>query len=200
MSGDPLRTFFAVDLPPSVRAEAVRRVAPVRSVVTKGVRWVAEENLHLTLRFLGNLPPEHIPKLVSFAEATLLPLPQFEATIGGLGAFPNADRARVLWLDVMRGARELARLARKLDGAAAKIGIERERRPYRAHLTVGRLRQPASVPLARIAAPSGSKEISFSVEEVVLYESRLSSAGARYIPLARLPLGKVGALQHELAP
>jgi 2'-5' RNA ligase len=195
-----LRSFFAVDLPPSVRALAIQRVEPLRDIMAKGVRWVAEENLHLTLKFLGDVEPDRIPRLVSLAQAKLAGLTPFELAIGGLGAFPNASKARVLWLDVIAGAPQLARLARKLDAAAAKIGTGRERRPYRAHLTVGRLREPTPVPLARIPAPMACEEMSFSVGEVVLYESRLSSTGSQYVPLAHLRLREVDALQQELAP
>ena len=116
----------------------------------------------------------------------------------GFGALPDARAARVLWLGVGKGGRELARVARKLDAAAASIGVERERRPFQAHLTLGRLRRPQRVRLERLEAPGG---IAFSVEEVILYESRLSSDGARYVPLARLPLVEVeDAEAREFAP
>ena len=78
-----------------------------------------------------------------------------------------------------------------------RCGLPAEERPFRAHLTLGRLRRPAPVPIERVAGP---EPVSFPVEEVVLYESRLASSGARYIPLARLPLGMTEAQTLEFAP
>ena len=197
MSGDALRSFLAADLSPQALAQAVQVIECLRREVPRGVRWVPEENLHLTLKFLGGVEPDFISRLVTAASAKLEGLAPFEVVLGGLGAFPNARRARVIWLGVCAGGAQLARLARKLDAAAARIGVERERRPYRTHLTLGRLRQPAPVALSGVPCPDG---LPFSVEEVVLYESRLSSTGAQYIPLARLPLRTADARETNLAP
>ncbi|MCZ6568748.1 MAG: hypothetical protein O7B23_01130, partial [Deltaproteobacteria bacterium] len=98
---------------------------------------------------------------------------------------------------VQAGGPELARLARKLDAAAARIGVERERRPFRTHLTLGRLRQPAPLALSAVPCPDAKP---FFVEEVVLYESRLSPTGACYVPLARLPLQRAEAQPPNFAP
>ena len=197
MSGGALRSFLAADLSPQARAQAVRVIEQLRKGVPRGVRWVPEENLHLTLKFLGGVEPERISRLIAEASSKLEGLAPFDVVLGGLGAFPNARRARVVWLGVRAGGAQLAQLARKLDTAAARIGVERERRPYRTHLTLGRLRQPAPVALSGIPCPDG---LPFSVEEVVLYESRLSSAGAQYIPLARLRLRTADARETNLAP
>ncbi len=198
MSDETLRAFFALDLPSSARECAERAALELRSAIPKGVRWVPAENLHLTLKFLGDVAARHVPSLVERALAKLAPVSPFEVALSDFGALPNARTARVVWLGVSQGSREMARIARKLDAAGASIGVERERRPFRAHLTLGRLRAPARVPLERAARP---EEISFRVQEVVLYESRVSSNGARYSPLARLPLIEVeDAEAREFAP
>ena len=196
MSGrESLRTFFAVELPSAVRAQAGAAIERLRPELPDPVRWVPEANLHLTLKFLGEIDPDRIPKLVHAAAAKLVRERPFEAERGGRGAFPSARAARLVWLGVARGAGPLARLARKLDAAAGRLGLERERRPYRAHLTIGRLRTPERIPLERVTAPEGA---AFPVDEVVLFESRISSTGSRYRPLARLPLGQADVL--EFAP
>ncbi len=197
MSADPLRSFLAVDLAPHARAQAAQVMEELRPGAPEGVRWVPEENLHLTLKFLGDVDPDRIPKLIAAASAKLERVGGFELMLGGLGAFPNARRARVVWLGVQAGGPELARLARKLDAAAARIGVERERRPFRTHLTLGRLRQPAPLSLTGVPCPDAKP---FFVEEVVLYESRLSPIGARYVPLARLPLQRADAQPPNFAP
>ena len=198
MSGETLRAFFALDLPSAVQVRAAQAAEELRRAVPEGVRWVPAENLHLTLKFLGDVGERQVPQLVERALAKLAPVSPFEVELSGFGALPNARTARVVWLGVSKGSREMARIARKLDAAGASIGVERERRPFRAHLTLGRLRSPARAALERAATP---EEISFRVQEIVLYESRLSSDGARYSPLARLPLCEVeDAEAREFAP
>ena len=197
MSAEPLRSFLAADLPPHAHAQALQATEQLRKSIPDGVRWVPTENLHLTLKFLGDVDPERIPELIAAASARLQGAASFEVELGGLGVFPNARRARVVWLGVCAGGAELARLARKLDRAAGRIGVERERRPFRTHLTLGRLQQPGPVPLNEVPCPAGRP---FLVEEIVLYESRLSSTGARYVPLARLPLGTLDTQQTNFAP
>ncbi len=197
MSAEPLRSFLAAELPPHARAQTLQAIEQLRKAIPDGVRWVSPENLHLTLKFLGNVDPERIPELIAAASARLQGVASFEVELGGLGVFPNAQRARVVWLGVCAGGAELARLARKLDRAAGRIGVERERRPFRTHLTLGRLRQPGPVPINEVPCPEGRP---FLIEEIILYESRLSSTGAQSVPLARLPLGTLDTQQTHVAP
>ena len=197
MSAEPLRSFLAAELPLHARAQAQQAIEQLRKSIPDDVRWVSEERLHLTLKFLGNVDPDRIPELIAAASARLQGVASFEMKLGGLGVFPNARRARVVWLGVCAGGAELARLARKLDRAAGRIGVERERRPFRTHLTLGRLRQPGPVPINEVPCPEGRP---FLIEEIILYESRLSSTGAQYVPLARLPLGTLDTQQTNFVP
>jgi 2'-5' RNA ligase len=194
---EAIRAFFAVELPAELRARLVTVLESLQAELPGAVRWTPEENLHLTLKFLGELPAERLPKLVGSAAGKLASVEPFDVALGGLGAFPNARRARIVWVGVLEGQPPLARIARKLDASAGRVGVERERRPFHAHLTIGRLRTPARVPVERLAVPDFTP---FSVEEVVLYESRLSSTGATYIPLTRLPLGRSEDPITEFAP
>lgn len=197
MSADTVRSFFAVELSRAARAEALRLIETLRREIGQGPRFAREEGLHLTLKFLGDVPRDALPGLLARAASRLQREEPFQASLAGAGAFPNARAARVLWVGVGEGAGRLAALARKLEAAGRAIGAPRERRPYRAHLTLARLRQPRAVALERLPAPD---PCSFSVEEVVLYESRLSSSGAIYSPLARLPLGSDGSSAADFAP
>ncbi len=194
---DTLRAFFAADLAPAARERAAAAQEALSAEAPEQVRWVPPEKLHLTLRFLGDVASERIPKLAAAAAARLGGRGGFEVALGGFGAFPSARAARVVWIGVRQGSTELARLARRLDAAAAKIGVARERRPYQAHLTLGRLRVPAPVPLERAPAVEIPP---FRVDEVVLYESRPDAGGSRYVALARLPLAEADADLSDLAP
>ncbi len=186
-----VRCFFGVELPRQARDSIAEAIENVRAVVSdpEAVRWISIDCLHLTLKFMGDVPSERIPDLARRSHAKLASTPRFDIALAGFGAFPNARRARVLWLGVATGARELARIARRLDSVAASFGVARDHRPYQAHFTLGRLGKPDLVSIER-ATPS--PEIAFTVEEVLLYESRLGSSGATYVPLARLPLREHG--------
>jgi 2'-5' RNA ligase len=195
---DELRTFFAIDLPAEARARSAEAVERLRSVARHGVRWMSLDSLHLTLKFLGETREEDVPRLVARVQAKLAAEQLFEVELAGFGAFPNAREARMLWLGVSQGAGVLARLARKLDAAARAIGSPRERRPFEPHLTLGRLRDPLRIELERAAPP---ESVAWTVSEVILYESRLSPGAARYVPLARFPLGAGGDAEYtDFAP
>ncbi len=191
------RLFFAVELPGPIRDEAARVAAQMRQTLPAPARWTAIENLHVTLKFIAELDADRLPKLIASAAGKLAAIEPFRVELAGSGAFPNHRSARVLWIGIGEGRSLLARLARKLDASAARQGVERDRQPFRAHLTLARLRDPAPVPLEELPAPDS---LAFQVGEVVLYESRLSSAGAMHVPLTRLPLGASEDSSIEFAP
>ena len=195
---DRLRAFFAITLSDAARECAARAVQTLAGLLPSGVRWVPPESQHLTLKFLGEIGEDRVDQLAARARAKLATVAPFEVALAGFGAFPNAREARVLWLGVVQGSAALAKLARKLDGASRVAGSERERRPFSAHLTLGRLREPTRVEIERVSAPSSPV---WTVSEVVLYESRLAPDGARYVPLAHLALGAgLDPSANEFAP
>jgi len=185
MSDSTLRCFMAVDVPAEIRRELGELCAALERSFPE-LRVAAPEALHITLKFLGDFPEQSLPRLARQSAAKLTRVEPFQVTLGGLGAFPHQRAARVAWIGIQTGAAELARIARKLDSTAGRLGARRDGRPYQPHLTLGRLREPEPLPLERIPAPA---PMSFEVRDVVLYESRLGPAGATHIPLARLPLG-----------
>jgi len=190
-----VRAFLAAELPADARSCLARTIDDLRAAEGQGVRWSDPEALHLTLKFCGDVASERVDELIERCAPRVRGIEPFEVAIAGLGAFPSAREARVIWAGVASGAGMLARLARKLDSACARLGVERERRPYQPHLTLGRLREPRRVALERLAPPAG---IAFRVADVVCFESRLSPRGAQHVPLARLPLGAAGDL--DFAP
>jgi 2'-5' RNA ligase len=192
---ESIRAFFGVAVPAAVRETALKVRNQLES--RSELRWVPEENLHLTLKFLGDLERRELPKLIARAAGRLAQQEPFDARIGGIGAFQTLREADVLWLGITRGSAELAKLARKLDAAGRGVGAARDRQPFRAHLTLARCRPPQSFELSDL--PEADSQ-SFCVDEVVLYESRLSSSGSTYLPLTHLPLGAGQDTNIELAP
>ena len=190
-----MRLFAAVDLAPSVRraaADAAKCVA--RAAADSGARgglrvsWVREGNLHLTVRFLGEIEDGRARELVArFAEP--LAGQAFDIELGGVGVFPPNGPARVVWLGVSRGAERLAALAAGVDERFFLWGFGRADRPFRAHLTIGRCRDPLDRQARdRILGASVGAMGTSRVDEVVLYESRLASGGPTYVALSRAPL------------
>lgn len=173
--------------PPDGVLEAVETtLAPARKVMV-GPRWAGREQWHVTLQFLG--PVATLAPVVHGLSMAVAELEPFRFQLGGSGAFPNPRRARVVWLDAQEGAESMAGVAGAVTAALAPLGYEAEARPFRSHLTVARLREPGDVTAAVAALGDGPVGEAWTVEEIVLYQSRLSSSGSQYSALARLPLG-----------
>ena len=177
-----MRAFVAVFPPPEVQAAlATRAIETSRSLAGArpdgAVRWTRPENVHLTLKFLGEVREEVLEDLCAVLEEVCAKHVPFDADLAGLGAFPSARRARVLWAGIGIGSDRLRSLAVDLDAALAPLGFEREERAYMPHLTLGRVRgRPVSFDLP----PAARGDLGFRVRRVELTESTLSAKGAVY--------------------
>lgn len=183
------RLFLAVGLAEAVRRELdayLRRALGGRGLPGRAVR---PENWHLTLRFLGGMGNQEAARLRAELRRAALGS-SFRIRFGALGAFPSVRRAAVLWVGVGEGAAELAALAAAVEGAAVRAGLPAEPRPFRAHLTISRIRPPVDVSTAVAAAsPAGAP---MEVDGVALYRSHLGSGPPRYEVVERFPLAGGG--------
>jgi len=175
---EPLRKVMDVQL-------SMRAVAKSRSLK---VTWVPAANLHITLRFLGGVPldvPEAVRRLL---HERLVDRKPFSFGLAGAGAFPSVERPRVIWAGVDDTSGELARLAGDLEGWMRELGFAPEERAFRAHLTLGRVKEGASA--ADVVTPHVHKSFGVStVQEVVIYESKPQGQGVEYLALGRVRLG-----------
>lgn len=185
-----MRCFVAVPVSVSVR----RRVGELQRELRRAeadVKWVEEGNLHLTLKFLGEIGEEAAGRLRELLSAEASRWPPLEVEYAGTGSFPGGDRPRVIWVGVRGDVGKLVSLAAAVDRAAEHVGVPREGRPFAAHLTVGRVRSPRDI--RRLAAALERwNEAGFGrdeIREIVLYRSTLAPQGPVYDPLARFPLG-----------
>jgi len=179
-----LRLFLAFDVPEERRRSIERAVEPLRGTVP-AARWTVRESWHVTLTFLGSTPEERLPEVTSLAARSAAVSSPTSSSLTGLGAFPGARRARVLWVGLVDHG-VLGALTAALETVFAGAGFPAEDRPWRPHLTVARLKVPGPVDLA------GAGEVDatpFPVEEMVLFRSHLKPSGAVYEPLARFRLG-----------
>lgn len=184
-----VRCFVAADLPEEVRAQLGDLGQRLRA---RGLnlRWVAPSSMHLTLKFLGEVSPEMFSAVSrGLDEGFDVPCP-IRLALSGVGAFPSARRARVVWAGMEGDVAALARVALTLDARAERAGIPREARPFSPHLTLGRARAPSGALdvqkiLEREAAFRGS---AFEVRSLVLYESQLRPGGPIYTPRKTISL------------
>jgi 2'-5' RNA ligase len=180
-----MRAFVAVFPPLEVRREALtwarRRSSDDR------VRWTRPENVHLTLKFLGDVRAEALDEIRAALEEVCAQHAPFDAALAKLGAFPSARRARILWIGVGAGFDPLRSLAADFDDALTPLGFEREKRPYVPHLTLGRAR---GRPLHLDLLSDGQEGTGFRVERAELTESRLTAEGATYKTVGDFTLGQ----------
>ena len=186
----PLRLFIAVDPSPQAVEPADRALEPWRERFPRG-RWVKPENWHVTLKFLGRTWPRLVDSVHEACRDAAAEVRPFTLSLGGLGAFPRATRARVVWLGLEDDEGSLPALAKALD-AALEEEFPPEKRAFTAHLTVARFDPPTD--LSGTAEEMEGFRVDarpFRVSKLLLYQSHLSPRGARYEVLEAFPLGAV---------
>jgi 2'-5' RNA ligase len=190
-----MRLFVAVEIDPSVtRALAdfsatLRRTAHDLAPAAR-IGWVRPEQLHVTSRFIGEVDDE---KAAAIAGALLqeLAVPPFDLVVQGAGAFPERGAPRVLWAGIAAGDEGLAAVETEVSTRLAACGISREDRPYRPHVTLARVREPAGLRSAALFERLADQRFGTShVEAITLFQSRTSPKGAVYTPLHRTPLAR----------
>jgi RNA 2',3'-cyclic 3'-phosphodiesterase len=180
----------AVELDAATRAAVARATDELRGRAgALSVSWVAPDNLHVTVKFLGGIDPTRVPALVTALLGAAAAVAPFTIEVAGLGAFPSATRPRVVWAGISRGAETLTVLAARIDDALAGRGIPRETRAFSPHVTIGRVRESRRAPELAQALGDARPFGHVRVDTITLMRSELSPRGARYTPLATVPLG-----------
>ncbi len=186
-----LRTFVAVEINSTNRSCAEELIAVLRTAPVD-VKWVDVENLHLTLKFLGDVPSQEIPTVCKAVEQGAARVEPFELELRGAGAFPNAGRPRTLWLGAGGGEQEAVALHDGVESQLAKLGYRKEHRRFRPHLTLGRVRRGGIgvAELGRLVRQHADFDAGrLSVREVVVFSSQLTRNGPIYEALGRARLG-----------
>jgi 2'-5' RNA ligase len=189
-----LRAFIAVEIPAEIQQNVYKQTAAFRRGIESLIRWVPAHNMHLTLKFLGDVSPNNVEFLVQMLRNEAALVPAFDIHLAGLGAFPNLRRPRVIYVGIQAPA-ALDALQRGIEAAARRLGYEAEERPFSAHLTLGRLRQNATaVEQQQIRrALEGTQVDVFGtarVDSLHLYKSDLNPGGSIYTRLHSAPLKK----------
>jgi len=185
-----LRTFIAVSLSSSVLAGIDKLMRTLRPHFGDEVRWVESKNLHITLKFLGDVPLNDLPQLIRAVTQSTEQTYSFDLTFQGLGTFPSRESPKTLWIGCREGSEELSQLADMMNEALLPLGFPKESRRFSPHLTIGRVKkQPHEVSLMPIFDEHQNRLFgACSVNEVQIFSSELTRRGPIYDELAAIPL------------
>ncbi|HEX21076.1 MAG TPA: RNA 2',3'-cyclic phosphodiesterase [Actinobacteria bacterium] len=170
------RLFIGIRVPDTLRDELSK--VKDKATFTAAVRWVETNNLHLTLKFLGDCKPSFVEPLSQKLQSIINKHHSFYLETTVIGSFPSPKRARILWLG-LRGGGRLISMQNDIDEGLSEFGYEREEREYHPHITLARFKRPAKIDLDKLNNSLIFNE-RFKVGSVVLFESRLSKGGAEY--------------------
>jgi 2'-5' RNA ligase len=189
---EKIRAFIAVPATDEVRA-LIGQIEGELKPVGADVKWVEPGNVHITLKFLGNIDPDQVNGLCQALSDALRGSASFDVLVEGTGTFPSGRRApRVVWIGLTDGKEGLIDLAGKVEGACSSLGFEQEDRPFKPHLTIGRVRR-GSAYLRDLSDRVGRVEfnpLKLRVDRVNLVKSKLSPQGPTYTVL------ESSALEH----
>jgi 2'-5' RNA ligase len=184
-----VRAFVAIESSGGVASRAAALIDKLRAADAK-VTWVSPENMHWTLKFIGDVNLTATAEICSTIQEAVQDLPAFEVRVAGLGAFPHVERPRTIWLGVSEGDEVMATLAETIDRRLAALGYKPEGRRFKPHLTLGRVRGVQNIEAlsellqAKADFVGGPMEI----DEVALYTSYMERQGPRYESLCRAVL------------
>jgi len=178
-----VRVFVALEIPDEVRRAIAGLIGRLQKTC-RGARWVRPESIHVTLKFIGETPPEQVERIRELLTGVQSPA-AVEINFRGTGFFPNANRPRVFWAGI-EASPNLADLAAEIEGRLEKLGIARESREFKPHLTLARFNSPVGLS-GLLAAVTTEGAVEFgrgSWREFHLYQSQLKPGGAVYTKLA----------------
>jgi RNA 2',3'-cyclic 3'-phosphodiesterase len=185
-----IRSFLAIELPKSFRLECERIITALKKTGAD-VKWVRPDNIHLTVKFLGNISEDAVPRLAHDVGQAVGRYAPITLRLQKTGVFPNPNKPRVIWLGLDGHIERLTRFKTDVEQAASLSGFEPERRPFQPHLTLGRMRSGHNRPeLLDALTKLNPVALEFTAPEIVLVKSDLKPTGAVYTTLQRLPLGE----------
>ncbi len=184
-----IRTFIAVDVPEDVKERIGELQDELRRFPGR-LTWTRAQGIHVTLKFLGNVPPEQIDAIEAAVRRAASGKPKPHLRVAGTGAFPSWRRPRVLWVGLEDMDGVLGLVQKAVEEELGRLGFEPEGRAFTPHLTLARVKVAASV--GEIVRRLRGREFDageFDVEEVLVMRSDLKPSGAEYTPLRRVPIG-----------
>jgi len=179
-----MRTFIALDLTEETKQELTRLQSGLKKSQAD-VKWVNPQNIHLTLKFLGEISEQQVNQVKEVLDRISSQFKPYEITLSGIGAFPKVENPRVIWVGIESGKNETKKIAEILSVELEKAGFQKEDREFKSHLTVGRVRSPKNKDNLKTAIQSisFSPQAKIPIDYITLYQSTLTPQGPIYIPL-----------------
>lgn len=189
-----LRAFIAIQVPQEIKTQIMSQTVELRRKVGRSVRWGSAENIHVTLKFLGDVSPKQVDLLSQMLNNLAQTHPPFDVVADGLGIFPNLRRPRVIWVGLHEAAQQLTKLQQSVETGAAQLGHAPENKSFSPHLTIGRVREPLAAQelLVLQDAFKGTRvqlNESFIIRSVDLMQSELKPSGPIYTCLSTAVFG-----------
>lgn len=183
-----MRVFIGIEISEPIKAELIRLQAELRQARAE-VTWTKPENIHLTLRFLGEIEERRFAELKQLCAETAAAFQPFTLRLKDIGYFPNFRQPRVVWVGLAGEMEVATQLQKRLDAELIARGFNQEEKPFKPHLTIGRVKSVKNMkPLVAKADMYRLPELAFEVGEIVLFKSELHPAGADYTALAKSKL------------
>jgi len=187
---DTVRTFVAVEISADLRKRVQRFLEELREGIS-GVTWVAPQNLHVTLKFLGDVEEARIDEVCRTVAEAVASCAPFDLQVRGVGAFPRIERPQTLWLGLAAGREQLVELYRPVNRLLHQLGFPREERQFAPHLTIGRIRDRSAEGAqlaARLRQHADRDFGSCRIDEAAIFSSVLGRGGPTYEALGHAPL------------
>jgi 2'-5' RNA ligase len=189
---DHVRLFVACEVPDDMRETIGETIETLRKKSGQAVRWIRPDGVHVTLKFLGEVPTKKLPAVKLAIQEAVVGHAPFELEFSNIGTFGGREGLRLMWVGIAGDVLRLEALVRAVNAALAVVGFEPERRPFRPHLTLGRVKDEISTRhRAEIEVAVGKSTVppvSWRTAQVSLMRSRLTTAGATYEVIATFPL------------
>lgn len=181
------RMFCAFELPESLQLAIAEHSRKVRdAVLDAAASWVRAENIHLTVKFFGNVEPAKAPLISAAAERVVKEFSPIQIAVGKTGVFPRPSRPQVLWIGIEDRSGALLKLQQRLEAEFAREGFPKEDRAFRPHLTIARIRKPQNANrLAETHLGFEFSDVAVTLSELVLFRSEMSSKGSKYTAISR---------------
>lgn len=184
-----MRTFIAVEVPDSAKDRIAQMVNRLKATGTD-IKWVEPDNIHVTLKFLGNIGTGQPAVIRDGLSAALDTADAFDLKLGRIGAFPDMNRPRVFWISIVEGRDELVAMQHRIETELHARGFVREERPFSPHLTIGRVRSPRGLTkLTDLIGDMAFETEPFSVKRAAVVKSDLKPDGPMYTVIDHVELG-----------
>ncbi|MFA5345106.1 MAG: RNA 2',3'-cyclic phosphodiesterase [Candidatus Omnitrophota bacterium] len=190
-----MRAFIAIELPREIK----NKLSELQTLLKKSgadVKWAEPKNIHLTLKFLGEIDKNKSVKIAEIIADTAKKSRQFRISLSSIGAFPNIEFAQVIWVGIDKGDKAIKALVKELEERFEKLGILKEKRPFSSHITIGRAKNLLNKDkLAQALKESESyfsgKNIAFDVNKIDLFKSTLGPSGPVYETLKEVNIDTI---------